>query len=100
MDLISREAAKKAFPNVEKPNDDLYGYLAPNYVREVLSSLPSVPAVPLDRLCEWLANSFSDPPCCAFDTNIQCKMECRGYMNMNYADCWHDAITKWMEGLK
>lgn len=67
--------------------------------RKLIEDAPSIPAVPLDKLCEWLADAFEDPPCCAFDTNIECKMKCRGYVNMNYADCWRGAITKWMEGL-
>lgn len=55
-------------------------------------------AVPLDKLCEWLANGFSDPPCCTLE-NVQCKMECRGFTQMDYSECWRHVLTKWMEGL-
>ena len=94
MDLISREAAKKAFPNVEKPNDDLYSYLAPNYVREVLSSLPSVPAVPLNKLCEWLAERYEPPYSLVEIEKLKWPIDFRQQKEM-----WMVALTKWMEGL-
>ena len=63
-----------------------------------LDDAPIVDAVPLDKLCEWLANSFSDTPCCTLE-NVRCKMECRGFTQMDYSECWRYVLTKWMEGL-
>ena len=87
-DLISRALAIDA---TEDP-------VIKGYVMNALKSVPSIPAVPLDKLCEWLANSFSDPPCCVLE-NVQCKMECRGFTQMAYSECWRYVLIKWMEGL-
>lgn len=98
MDLIDRKAAIEAMYDFMVCGS--FAFLqCGGELEEELKSVPSVPAVPLEPLCEWLADAFEDPPCCAFDTIIECKMKCRGYVNMNYADCWRGAITKWMEGL-
>ena len=67
-------------------------------IRERLEKMPTIEAVPLDKLCDWLANSFSDPPCCTLE-NVRCKMECRGFTQMDYSECWRYVLTKWMEGL-
>ncbi len=58
--LISREAVREGMMK--------YGFHAPDMtVHEfVEDELPSVPAVPLDKLCEWLAE-YAAPPvteCC------------------------------------
>ena len=59
-DLISRKAVLDGMMK--------YGFLAPDMtVHEfVEDELPSVPAVPLDKLCEWLAimtEPGTDPAC-------------------------------------
>lgn len=61
--------------------------------------MKSVKAASLDKLCEWLGNSFSDPPCCVLE-NVRCKMECRGFSHMDYSECWRYILTKWMEELE
>lgn len=91
-DLISR---KTALELLGKPHPLDHNAIAD--VQKIIA-LPSVPAVPLDRLCEWMANSFSDPPCCTLE-NVRCKMECRGFTQMDYSECWRYVVTKWMEGL-
>ena len=92
-DLISRKVAMDAF--MGRP----YDYYHTSYIVGELNCIPSVPAVPLDKLCEWLANSFSDPPCCTLE-NVRCKMECRGFTQMDFSECWQHVLTKWMEGLE
>ena len=63
-----------------------YGFHAPDMtVHEfVEDELPPVPAVPLDQLCEWLADyMFSND--CAKDDMLETP------------DFWREEITKWME---
>jgi hypothetical protein len=54
---------------------------------------PAVPAVPLDKLCEWLGK-FANP----------CKIGIRCYYPddnnedcMPTVECWRYVLTKWME---
>lgn len=79
-----------------KANEIIDGYAWA--IRMAVGNAPTVEAVPLDKLCECLANSFSDPPCCVLE-NVRCKMECRGFTQMDYSECWRYVLTKWMEGL-
>ena len=59
MDLISRKAARTA----------VYGYEMQTGIAEMplefahnkIDEVPSVPAVPLDKLCEWLEDNASLP---------------------------------------
>lgn len=60
-------------------------------------------AVPLDKLCEWLAEHYGSPCQLAeIDPYPQCEPdengECYG-MRTDDKKCWHDYLTKWMEGL-
>lgn len=64
--------------------------------------LPSVPAVPLDKLCEWLAEHSVNIPCetCRNFSNDYCTAI--GDMDKpcpNKAEDWQMAIKGWMEGL-
>ena len=60
MDLISRKAVRKGMIR--------YGFKAPDMtVNEFVDDeLPSVPAVPLEPLCKWLAG-YAAPPNYALD---------------------------------
>ena len=106
MDLISRKALDDAFTDLRWGVDGNLGHwgdrpdwcLHGHEIEHLIQSVPTVHAVPLDKLCEWLANSFSDPPCCVLE-NVRCKMECRGFTQMDYSECWRYVLTKWMEGL-
>lgn len=98
MELIEKQAAMDCcFKPQVRPNAEIFNALK-MAIRSEISALPSIDAVPLDKLCEWLANSFSDPPCCTLE-NVRCKMECRGFTQMDYSECWRNFLTKWMEGL-
>lgn len=88
MSLISREAAIKALtiPNVD--------------ALRTIQILPSVPAVPLDKLCEWLSESSINIPCtsCANFVNEYCTaIGDNSRPCPNSADDWRRAITEWME---
>lgn len=93
MDLISREAAISAAKHAYAKG------LEPSQYIEII---PSVTAVPLDKLCEWLSESSVNFPC------IYCKAflnECcyctaswdEGSPCPNSADDWRRTITEWME---
>lgn len=87
MDLTSRKAVRDGMKK--------YGFIAPDMtVHEfVEDELPSVSAVPLDKLCEWLGK-FANP----------CKIGIRCYYPddnnedcMPTVECWRYVLTKWME---
>lgn len=56
--------------------------------------MPTTPAVPLDKLCEWLS-ALCDTPC-MFAEGICDKNYCKGYKPSD-AECWRYVLTKWME---
>jgi len=102
-DLISRKVAIEEFEDMVT-SVSVYGesaearYATNARIRfvEKLNSIPTVPAVPLDKLCEWLAGNAWHLDC------TDCDAE--------HCDCpqWHDdsgsspafwkaKLTKWME---
>lgn len=94
-DLISRKSLLSAYD--EKHKGPAGG------ARKLIEDAPSIPAVPLDKLCEWLAVHYGSPcqlgeidpyPQCEPDENG----ECYG-MRTDDKRCWHDYLTKWMEEL-
>lgn len=94
MDLISRKAAIDRLNAIPPGN-----WSKARYTRE-LWNVPSVPAVPLDKLCEWLSENSSIIPCssCANFVNEYCTaMGDNSRPCPNSADDWRKAITKWME---
>ena len=103
MDLIDREAAIEAIDHEREillnQGRDGAEHVVVHHARRLIEDMPTILAVPLDKLCEWLGNSFSDPPCCVLE-NVRCKMECRGFSHMDYSECWRYILTKWMEGLE
>ena len=93
-DLISRalilDEAKRISGPITGDGWDNWG------VYGLIERQPSVPAVPLDKLCELLSH-------CTFPCNLlylRCPNgECNKDTN-NREDaikCWKDVITKWME---
>lgn len=95
-DLISREAALEAvkIPNGEYPNpSERHGIIIARVeARRRIMVIPSVPAVPLDKLCEML----SDEGYCAPYPNDPASGECD---QKTCKECWKSFLTKWMEGL-
>ena len=65
MDLISREATLEAvkIPYGEYPNpSERHGIIIARVeARRRIREIPSAPAVPMDMLCEWLAD-YAAPP--------------------------------------
>ena len=82
MDLINRKAARTA----------VYGYEMQTGIAEMplefahnkIDKVPSVPAVPLDKLCEWLSG-YAEPP---LDALTMCD---------NEFEAWKLTLTKVME---
>ena len=86
-DLISRKAVADILTN------PAYEY-SPKIERAIVN-LPSVPAVPLDTLCELLAQHLGSPCFLCKDEEFP---NCDG-LNISNIWCWHYALIKWMEGL-
>lgn len=86
MGLISREAAIDKLNAIPSGN-----WSKDRYIRELLN-VPSVPAVPLDKLCEMLSKS---------NVNVPCNDDCEGCEAFDgtgdTVNCWKITLTKWME---
>lgn len=99
-DLISREAAIEA---VKIPDDgcsnpsERHGIIfARVEARRAIQSIPSVPAVPLDKLCEFLGRAVT--PCILL--NIGCPyndVTCKDCDSCKAREAWKITLSKWME---
>lgn len=104
MGLISREAAIEAV-KIEIPEpcnpEERYGIIyARVEARKNIRELPSAPAVPLDKLCEWLSENSINIPCeaCPNFSNEYCTaIGDASKPCPKTANDWREAITKWME---
>ena len=89
-DLISRKAAIKFAKEQMIKETGAYSkgrnaaFLIMKSALNNPDAIPSVAAVPLDKLCEWLAG-YAEPP---LDALIICD---------NPFEAWKMALTKWME---
>jgi len=84
---------------IDRSKIDFYKLTGPELV-SAMEEAPSVPAVPLDKLCEWLSENSSNIPCssCANFANEYCTaMGDKSRPCPNSADDWRKVITKWME---
>ena len=61
-------------------------------IRMAVGNAPTVDAVPLDKLCEWLGKETLPCLFCEYDVGEQC-------LNLQEQGCWKRVLTKWMEGL-
>lgn len=87
MDLIERQAA------IESIKDPV----TKGYVMNALKNVPSVPAVPLDKLCEWLERyATMDCDGCR-ETFGSCEDTEPSVCNSR--ERWKAMLTKWMGGL-
>ena len=107
MDLISRKAA------IESIDEDIEAICEENdltagqketasmcrklFVNEI-AKVPSVPAVPLDKLCEWLAK-YIGFPCNYSPIDEEMADYCGDQCEMDDIGCWKKVLSKWMEGL-
>ena len=101
MDLISRKAAIDALG--EEPlcwNNtiaEVQEWIDWKYHVNAIKSIPTIPAVPLDKLCEWLA-SIPMMNCRVCKETVGF---CDGKTNniCGSAEQWKAILIKWMEGL-
>ena len=80
---------------IDRSKINFYKLTGPE-LKSAMEEAPSVRAVPLDKLCKWLAK-FGCP--CALNGGI-CDQHgvfhCVGYGKSNVF-CWRYLLTKWME---
>lgn len=102
MDLIDRKALDDAFTDLRWGVDGNLGHwgdrpdwcLHGHEIERLIQSIPSVPAVPLDKLCEWLAERYEPPYSLIEIEKLKWPIDFRQQKEM-----WMVALTKWMEGL-
>jgi hypothetical protein len=115
MDLISRKAVVEYFmTNMGWYDVDGYKVDDADKIRtcieDLINGIPTVPAVPLDELCELLAEMYSCPGSGWPSSNRACHPGCpdEAFEKLCGTDCdkhtdverWKAFLTKWMEGLE
>lgn len=88
-DLISRKAAIEAIKELLYEPDSVQ-YIWSSDALSAVKHVHSVPAVPLDKLCEWLNINQGELPPCPFDDDCY---EC----GLDGVACIKKRITAWME---
>lgn len=92
-DLISRKAAIESVDRIKTCtiNDKFMSVsdMILCFAQQQIENVPSVPAVPLDKLCEWLGKHYA--PCQLMDDcDSPCMLE--GVGQMPSAECWYYLI--------
>jgi hypothetical protein len=99
MDLISKKAAVSRISDLLML--ELKGKRIPtwNEVYNAIGDIPSVTAVPLDKLCEWLETDciLSCVSCEHLFGGQWCKQHPELPYRCHRKEHWKDALTKWME---
>ena len=78
--------------------EDKKMYYSTQSFRDVMKHRPTIDAVPLDKLCEWLAKYGY--PCAIIDTEQCTLQECDvgiSYSQEASRNCWKTILTNWME---
>lgn len=90
-DLISRKAVRLALSEVDMPKSviETEFYDVMSNVADRLIAVPSVPAVPLDELCELLATNADCPPEHNPIVDHCIENKC--------AECWKTVLKEWVE---
>ena len=100
MSLISKEAAIEALEFERDTNETPERIKGVEDAIEAIQYLSPVPAVPLDKLCEWLSENSINIPCefCPNFSNDYCAaIRAINKPCLKTTDDWRQAITKWME---
>lgn len=72
--------------------DNSYSTLMRYEIKDDIDAQPTIDAVPLDRLCEWLAERY-EPPYALIDIDkLRRPIDFR-----QQKEIWMVALTKWME---
>ena len=97
-DLISRKAAIEALgecpENWTDTPEEIEAVNSWCFAADVINSVPSVPAVPLNELREWLNVYCGRPNCCNNRLCSECPLDAVGF---EYEMCWETLLTKLME---
>lgn len=99
--LISRQAAIEAIKKLLYEPDSVQ-YIWSSDALSAVKHAPSVPAVPLDKLCEWLVGNRLEIPCKCCEHYLG-DDKCSAINDMakpcpNTKSDWRRALTEWMEG--
>ena len=93
------------YKKIEKKLDELLrenDYMSAFDMLDIaINRAPSFPAVPLDKLCEFLADTLHTPAPCFNNEEICPRMDfgyCRLPDAPDVKECWKKILTKWMEG--
>jgi hypothetical protein len=73
---------------IDRSKINFYHLTGPE-LRSAIEEAPTVPAVPLDKLCEYLSVTCACPP-----KKEEIQKRC---LTAQCALCWKESITKWME---
>lgn len=98
MDLISRKAAIKIAEKYSLSKGTTIGKHSgvAEIIADKVAELPSVPAVPLDKLCEWLAGNAWHLDCSDCDGE-HCDCPQLYDDSGGSPEFWKTKLTKWME---
>ena len=91
-DLISRKAALEVIRGILNTSVGFTCVL--EEMIAMVETVPSVPAVPLDKLCEWMNVHCGRPNDCNDRLCGECNLDGEGF---EYETCWKTLLTKWME---
>lgn len=100
MSLISKEVAIEALEFERDTNETPERIKGVEDAIEAIQYLSSIPAVPLDKLCEWLSENSINIPCksCQNFSNDYCAaIRAISKPCPKTTDDWRQAITKLME---
>lgn len=97
MRLIDTDKLK--FPNIAIFDMKLHGVTVPMVrLLDLKELMPTVEAVPLDKLCEWLARNAYAFECKDCEEYCRALLECGNEAGSN-PEYWKNKLTTWMEGL-
>ena len=96
-DLINRESLLQVFDNIPTINGlGIEPVIALRDVKEIIKAVPEVDAVPLDKLCEWLAGNAWHLDCSDCDGG-QCDCPQLYDDSGSSPEFWKAKLTTWME---
>lgn len=98
-DLISRKAFDASLAEAQykcKSNGGNFRFGVLSNVRENLAKQPAVDAVPMDKLCEWLAGNAWHLDCSDCDGEHCDCIQFHDDSN-DSPEFWKAKLTKWME---
>jgi len=78
---------------IDRSKINFYHLTGPE-LRSAIEEAPTVPAVPLDKLREWLNVHCGRPNYCNNRLCGECNLDGEGF---EYETCWETLLTEWME---